>query len=124
MAKGMAFWRQDEDSSRRHLRFVISEPNTDDQVLLVHMTTWRNTGREDPSCVLESGEHPCIKTKSYIRYDMANEVDYSQLLAERFRGDITVQEDASSTLLAKIQAGARKSPALRRVLKKKYVSLF
>ena len=38
MTKGTTFWRKDEDSDYRHLRFIISDPDVDNKVLVVGMT--------------------------------------------------------------------------------------
>lgn len=112
MSKGTTFWRKDDDGENCHLRFVISEPDVDNKVLVVHMTKWKNNGREDNSCILKLGDHDCVTAKSWIRYDKAIEPDYPSLLSEKFKGLICPEKNISPSILSRIQAGARQSPAL------------
>jgi hypothetical protein len=54
---GKDFWKLDE-SGKRHLYFVLSEPNMDDIVLVVNTTDVLNVPAcHDKSCVLDIGEH-------------------------------------------------------------------
>ena len=82
------------------------------------MTTWRNTGREESTCILEHGEHPSVRDKSYIRYDGAFDIDYFQLLQEKAQGLIEMLADLPLKTLSKIQDGARNSNALEGKYKK------
>ncbi|GAH12436.1 unnamed protein product, partial [marine sediment metagenome] len=50
MTKGTTFWRKDKDSDNQHLRFIISDPDVDNKVLVVGMTKFKNNNREDTSC--------------------------------------------------------------------------
>jgi hypothetical protein len=109
---GIVFWRKDDDSEYKHLRFIISEPDIDDMVLVVSMTTFRDTGKEDLSCVLEKGEHPCITHKSYIRYDKALELNTVKLLQEKYNGNLIMRDDIKPNIMKRIQEGAKNSPAL------------
>ncbi len=118
--KGNTFGRQDDDGDNFHLRFVISDPDVDNRVLVVHMTTFKGNGREDTSCILNTGEHPSIKNKSYIRYDNALELTMTEILKDKLAGLVTVNKDISSQLLKKIQNGAQTSYALP----KKYFKYF
>lgn len=118
MSKGFAFWRRDEDGEDRHLRFVISEPDVDGKVLVVHMTTFRGNGREDTSCMLNPGDHECVVDKSYIRYDKAFDIELMSLLIEKTSGSIIMKQDLKAPVLKRIQEGARNSPALQRKFKK------
>jgi len=118
MIKGTAFWRQDEDGQNTHLRFIISEPDPDNMVLIVGMTTLYNTGREDLSCVLQKGDHSCVVAPSWIRYDKVSAINYLSLLRERHRGLIYLRRDISQSLLKRIQEGAKSSPALPQKFRK------
>ncbi len=109
--KRIVFWRKD-DSGQEHLRFVISDPDEDNRVMTVNMTKVYGTGREDLSCILFPGDHRCITYKSYIRYDLALDLECKKLLNENFSGNIRMEEDASEETLLKIQEGARNSDAL------------
>ena len=118
MSKGLVFWRKDEDGANRHLRFVISDPDVDGTVLTVHMTSYHGNGREDTSCILNPGDHECIRSKSYIRYDRAFEMEMIGLLIEKTNGSITMEPDLEGPVLKRIQEGARRSAALQRKFRK------
>ena len=118
MTKGTTFWRKDEDSDYRHLRFIISDPDVDNKVLVVGMTKFKNNKREDTSCLLHPGEHKSIKFQSRIRYDKAYEIEYSILLQEKFEGNIELKDNISSGLLAIIQSGAKITKSLPPKFKK------
>ena len=122
MSKGLVFWRRVEDSENRHLRFVLSDPDVDGKVLIVHMTTYHDNGREDTSCILNPGDHECIRGKSYIRYDKAFEKEMISLLIEKTNGSITMEPDLHASVLRRIQDGARKSTAFQRKLKKYFAN--
>lgn len=121
VVRGTAFWRRDDDGLNRHLRFIISEQNVDNFVLVVGVSTLRGTGREDTSCILEVGDHPSIRVRSYVRYDKAFEIDYLKLLNERMHGQITMVDELPGLAIKRIQEGARKSPALAGKFKKYFV---
>lgn len=112
MIKGTTFWRKDDDSEIFHLRFIISNQDVDNKVLVVNMTKWYNTGREDSSCILKSRDHKCIKVDSWIPYNQAFEINYLSLLREKYKGLIRLEDNLTKSVLARIQSGARKSPAL------------
>lgn len=118
MTKGTTFWRKDEDSDDWHLRFIISDPDVDNKVLVVGMTKFKNNKREDTSCLLHPGEHKCIEFESRIRYDKAFEIEYRILLQERYKGNIELKANISSVLLVRIQSGAKTTKALIPKLKK------
>ncbi len=110
--KKAVFWRKDDRGDDYHLRFVISDPDVDDKVLVVNMTTVYETGREDLSCVLIPGDHPCVIHKSCIAYEDALDLDCMKLLKEKFKGTIQMEEELSEETLLKIQTGARNTEAL------------
>jgi hypothetical protein len=110
--KKAAFWRKDDDGLEKHLRFVISDPDMDRNVLIVHMTKIKNNGREDLSCVLRKGEHRCLTDDSYIRYDKAFTLSSVKMLQEKFSGNIDFRDDISDDLLGRIQEGAKTTDAL------------
>lgn len=116
--KKKVFWRKDDSGKDYHLRFVISSPDAENRVMVVNMTTIRRNGREDLSCVLVPGDHPCVINKSYIRYDAPLDLDCIKLLQEKFKAEIRMEEDAPEETLIKIQAGARKSDRLPEMFKR------
>ena len=52
------------------------------------------------------------------RYDKAFEIDYAKLVGERFSGEISLLENVSVDVLARIQNGAKASKALPRLFRK------
>lgn len=118
MSKGLTFWRKDEEGENSHLRFVLSEPDVDSKVLIVHMTSYHGNGREDDSCILNPEDHVCIKSKSYIRYDQAFDKEMISLLIEKTNGSIIMEPDLDASVLQRIQDGARRSTALHRKFRK------
>ena len=106
-----------------HLHIIISDPDIDKNVMVVNVTTWHETGREDESCILNCGDHPFIQHKSYITYHYAREINCVKLLAEKFRQTIVFKEDINPSLLKRIQNGAKTSKRLP-VKFKKYFDKF
>lgn len=96
-----------------HLHIVISDPDPEKNVMIVNLTTFYNTGREDNSCILQIGEHPFIKQKSYIPYHFAKEMNMLKLISEGMSKNIEFKENISDEMLLKIQNGAKKSDFLK-----------
>lgn len=125
--KGESFWREDSKNKKGnplgHLYFVISNPDIDNNVLVVNMTTLRNTGREDLSCILNIGDHPRITDKSYIVYDRAIELGIAKMIELAMNKIIILKEDLDPAVLKRIQEGAKEPGALKGKFKK-YFSYF
>ena len=55
-----------------HLHVVMCDPNLVGQVLLVSICTYNEEKRDhDSTCLLDKGDHPFIKHRSYVRYASA-----------------------------------------------------
>lgn len=112
---------EENSDSLKHLYFVISDPDVDNNVLLVNLTTMRNKPGEDKSCILNIGDHPFIKHKSIIDYKRAVSYDAIRLLRAKFntslRSIIQFKEELDDEILLKIQQGAQTSPLFPRSLK-------
>ncbi len=125
--KGKSFWLEDskdkEGNPLKHLYFVISNLDIDNNVLVVNMTTFKNTGREDLSCLLNIDDHPEITNKSYIKYDKAIELGTAKIIELAMKKIIILKKDLDPTVLKRIQEGAKKSRALPGKFKK-YFSYF
>jgi len=89
MAKGSAFLSEAEQTSRgptRHLNVIITEPDNEQNYLVVPVTTYREdaNGRpfrgQDASCILPPGCHPFIKRKSYVRYKNARQMSALEIV--------------------------------------------
>jgi hypothetical protein len=74
MAKGQAFLSDVEPTAHgptRHLNVVITEPDEEQNYLVVPITTYRtdSTGKpyrgQDDSCILPAGCHSFIKVRSW-----------------------------------------------------------
>jgi hypothetical protein len=88
-----------------HLWFVISEPRLDPrEVLIVNFTTWKEGC--DPACIVEPGEHPFVRHRTYVRYRAAQSRSLAQLAALLIKNLLVREEPASPELLARMRHGA------------------
>ncbi len=91
-----------------HLWMVLSDPALNaNQVLIVSLTTWGKD--DDPACVLNVGDHPFVRQKSFIKYTHAKVVTDQQLEEFRARGQIQVQAPLSADVLKRVRDGAAES---------------
>ncbi len=91
-----------------HLWMVLSDPALDaNQVLIVSLTTWGKD--DDPACVLNVGDHPFVRQKSFIKYSHAKVVPDQQLEEFRARGQLQVQAPLSAGALKHARDGAAES---------------
>ena len=94
----------------RHLWIVLSAPERNpDRVLIVNITSnpdW------DASCEIHPGEHVFIDRVSYVNFPAARITSVSQLRAGLNGGVLHFHEPVSADLLARIRAGAARSPYL------------
>ena len=89
-----------------HLWFVISSGQLD-PVVVVSVTTWRTD--KDQNCVLEVGDHPFVKHKSCIAFDLAKCVSQEKLRLWMERGEIQVHDIASRELVFRLLDGVAAS---------------
>jgi len=97
-----------------HLWVVVEvytpELDTGGQVaVLVNCTTWVATG--DPACVVDEGDHPFLKHRSFMFYQRAAEVPVAEI------SKLTTREPVSPELLTRIRRGLRASKFTKRGLK-------
>ena len=91
-----------------HLWMVLSDPALDaDKVLIVSLTTWGKD--DDPACILNIGDHPFVRQKSFIKYSHAKVVTDQQLDEFHTRGQIHVQAPLSASVLKRVRDGAAES---------------
>lgn len=101
-----------------HLFIVISDPNPNDEVLVVNVSTLRNPAKADPACIVNAGEHSAIKDKSFIFYYFAEKMT-TKWIADKCRNNIyEMSEEISDSLLVKIQDGAKRSMFLKQEFKR------
>jgi hypothetical protein len=94
------------DGITTHLNFVIAVL-ADGSLVICHFTTRRS--RSDPTCIVQTGEHPFIDRETAIRYDQAYICTADHI--GNLNGVITKQLEAlSQALLARIRQGALDSP--------------
>jgi len=92
----------------RHLWVIISDPSyNSEQVAIVNITSWEDEGDElnDSSCIVNDGEHPFIKHKSYVIYAKAKLTTVGNLQAAFNRGLLHVRENCSDDFLSKVLGG-------------------
>ena len=117
MAKGQSFLNVPDITARgeiRHLNVVITEPDEDNNVLVVPVCTYRETdGKpwpgQDSSCILNARCHSFIKTKSFIMYRNAKAMNLVDIFNGIQKGRLTKQPDFNISIVQDIQRGAEES---------------
>src|SRR6056297_2640774 len=109
--KKKSFLRND-DSGKKHLKIVISDPDAEDVVLVVSVSSIPQRYRHDDSCELFVGDHPWIKRPSFIACNNYTKLERTKILSENFNGDIILKEDISEELHLRIQEGAKRTKSL------------
>jgi hypothetical protein len=125
MGKGQAFLNVPDKTSRgdiRHLNIIITNPDDDNNVLVVPVCTYREKdGKpflgQDPSCVLPAGCHPFIKERSYIKYHNAKSMNLIDVFNGLRKGKLKQQQDMDIHFVQDMQRGAEESPFLPEKLK-------
>jgi hypothetical protein len=96
-----------------HLWVIISDlSQSNNEIVIVNITTCRGRDYEDTSCIVELNEHPWIKHRSYVFYRRSRVVDLSRLQLWCKTGDLRLQDSLSQVLLEKIRTGASKTEFL------------
>lgn len=115
--KGRTFWvTLDAWESKPHLRFVISDPDENSLVMVVHMTKAAGKSRIDRTCIISPGEHPRIRVHSYIDYRGARTMSIKEIYALESNQSLQFRENLTPKLLLRIQNGAKISGNVRRRL--------
>ena len=93
----------------RHLFFVISDPDTfpNDPILIVNCTS--SQYRCDSTCILIPGEHPFIRTESWVYYKEANLADPAMFQQALSNALLMPNQSLSVELLDRIRNGAIRS---------------
>jgi hypothetical protein len=97
----------DSDSTLdSHVWFVVSDPaKNKEKVLLLNLTSYGDGRGKDPTCILESSDHSCIKWKSCIEYGRPKKPTADELHRLYKTGGIKKLDPMSAALLKKILAG-------------------
>jgi hypothetical protein len=125
MVKGQAFLNVPDKTSRgdiRHLNIIITNPDDDNNVLVVPVCTYREKdGKpflgQDLSCLLPAGCHPFIKEKSYIRYHNAKAMNLIDIINGLNNGKLIRQKDIDIRFVQDMQRGAEETPFIPEKLK-------
>lgn len=97
----------------QHPWAIISDPKqSSNEIVIVNITTHKNTGYEDTSCIVGTGEHPSIRHKSYVNYYRSRIVDLSKLQLWLKTGELAPKDCLSPELLEKIRDGAKETDSL------------
>jgi len=103
-------------ASTPHLWCICTEPNADDEVVVVSVTTVRPN--VETTCVLQPGDHPFVRHESAAAYRFAELVSVRELLRLRGQQRHRRHADADSSLVQRIRAGALQSPMTPNKVKK------
>jgi len=111
MGKGQSFLSKPERSPngevKRHLRIIITNPNENNEYLVVSVTTWYAGVRgQDPSCILPAGSHSFIKHKSWVDFSRSRAMTYIEIINGLRRGLLVNKEDLDPALIQSIQGAA------------------
>lgn len=78
-------------------------------VLSVNVTTWNGLAYNDASCILDVGDHPFIKHKSFAFYKQSVPLRVPSLIEKVQSGDLIPMGVLSDSVLQKVLDGFEKS---------------
>jgi hypothetical protein len=94
-----------------HLWVIVSDPAQDaSRVLIVSLTTFKP--KKESVCLLDVGDHPFIKHKTCVAYNLANAPSLAQLEQARDSGHLIPDVPVSADVLRRIREGAALSTKL------------
>ena len=106
------------DPDRKHLFIVLSDPVTDEKVvLLVSISSVKPDRWNDDSCLLYPGDHPFIKKNSFVDYSSARIEPGDKLLRGVKAGKLIPQDPVSDDVFERICAGVMASKRTPRNIK-------
>jgi uncharacterized protein YifN (PemK superfamily) len=125
MGKGQTFLSENEQTrggEKRHLNIVVSDPDEESCYLVVPITTYldedKNTRSEqNNSCLIEAGEHPFIKRKSWAKISMSRCMSFIEIYNGVKRGLLIDKKDILPEVLKRIQENVKSSRFLSGNLK-------
>jgi hypothetical protein len=107
MKCGDTFLLYDDDNPIPHLHIVITDPDPNDCVVLVSVTTERS--RSDTMTRLAPGVHPSVTDPSVITYAYSKVMSCKQINSLVASGDAFTKVDASAKIVQRAQAGLRET---------------
>lgn len=100
-----------DDPERKHLFVVLTHGLGErEEVLLVSLSSWNDAIPCDASCIVQPGEHPFVKRRSFARYDLPRRVPKASLLLAVEQGVFVPREPVSDVLYQRICKGLLASP--------------
>lgn len=87
-------------------------------VVLVNFTSIRDNAPYEDACVVQAGEHPFIRHRSYVTYRYARIESVERIKDLLKKGVFVEKEPCSPELLEKILQGALKSKLISREIKR------
>lgn len=93
------------DQDRMHLFIILTNPSTEKKlniiVSLATYTGWPN----DSTCILNQGEHPFIRHKSYVLYSKAKTFESKKLIRGVQDGKLVPKDPIDQNVFEKIVDG-------------------
>ncbi|MCK5425453.1 MAG: hypothetical protein KAI89_08775 [Emcibacter sp.] len=105
------------DTDKKHLFVICNDTCTDGMNLIVPLVTWKNSYSDD-TCVLNVGDHPFIKHRSYIQYRFTRLVTAEDLMVGINNNAFTRHSDFMEFYFLKIKNGIVRSKQTPRQFKK------
>ena len=119
LRRGDTFLNESSAGVPTHFWVIISDPShTVDRIVIVNLTSWRGLAGEDESCVLDKGDHPFVKHKTYVNYRDALIVEACKIENLHASGLLTHKEPVNDSILLRILEGAQISPFLKLKIRK------
>ena len=107
MKCGSTFLLYDEDNPKPHLHIVITDPDENNYVVLVSVTTERS--RSDTMTRLAVGDHRFITDPSVITYAYSKLLSCADIQALIACREAIEKEDASEKIVQRARAGLRET---------------
>ncbi len=108
--------------NEEHLWIVLTNPDTDDAILIVNVTTAYSNDKDriDTTVSLNAGEHQFLKKASYVYYRGAQVKKVAELRGEEKMGRLKMHDPCSSNLIGLARAGIVASKHCSKVLQRFY----
>lgn len=107
-----------------HLHVLITPPEGHPPTaIVVHVTSFDSDICEDPTLILQAGDHPFIVHPSYVWYAQAGRIALEPLVQAIEEGYAELRERCASVLLRRIREGFLKSDEPTRRLKRELVGV-
>lgn len=106
------------ETENPHLWIVLTDPDRDNRVLIVSLTTLREG--QDQTVILNVGDHPFINRPSSVFYRQVEIVDSIKLEQAEKAGSIARRENCSPEVLRLIRDGVSASPHTVRLINNFY----